>query len=966
MRDYDRLADRAPVRMRKDRCDRVGEEGDGEPDEDPLGGAVGAAHDHQPNAKRGDRHRQLRGYSRQPEGCAGADEVRDADAQVGDQHGGGGEHRPADPVLLAHELGEALAGDDAHTRCQLLHDRQRDRDQDDRPQQAVAGFGSGFGVRGDQAGAEQPQKRENAGAARTKARRQTRSAKGGRPDPTHDGRYSDRHRTLRLQRSRRPVYSVLAEEPEAPAPAARKHRLEHIVDRDDAQHLLVLVDDWDRREVVVGHQPRDLLEGRVGGETGDLVLDLRVQSAAARHAQQRGHGDAARERGVRGSHEHGGQQLRRDRAAPNCLQRISGGRGGVQQHEVRAHQPARLGRVIAEQRAHLHSMADGQQSQDRLAPVLLELADDVGCVVRRHPREDRCDLRVRAVLEELPLVLVVELLEHVGLELAIIVADRLDDLLALASRCRLHEIGDLGGVELGQLGVRHSQAHRRDVPHERLHAGPVDESSERDVGARRLGQQAAKAAARARVDAHHAPGSGEQRELDLVRAHQSRALDVDQLPVEQVAFEEHLLWTALEVAQVELGLAQHHAGGSDVGDPVDAHERGPPGHGHQHARDRWVADAAQAHDQILDLAQLLSVGVAQWAADDRGEVEDRRHLRGGRVHAGHRTPIFGALGTGTAAASRSTSRPLASPRPARRLPAPRRRVRSMLVAVLPFWISIAALSLVQGALVAVPGSLPASPLSRPRGLGWAVIPPLSVIAFVLIARTAEHASAQGLTYLALGAVPLLAALALGWLLWDAHPPRPRRALLAVVLFGLAWIDRGGLVGEAAALILTALSCVALGVLLAAVTPARWLGAGIVAMAVADTTLVVSDLLQRPNDALNAARPAAGLPRLQSEVFGSAVMGYGDLFIAAALGGLLAAAATRPLQLRTARLTALLALGFDLLFFLVDELPATVPVALALIAVTVSRRRRSARRGRARAGSPLASARARSARVPSAR
>ncbi len=60
------------------------------------------------------------------------------------------------------------------------------------------------------------------------------------------------------------------------------------------------------------------------------------------------------------------------------------------------------------------------------------------------------------------------------------------------------------------------------------------------------------------------------------------------------------------------------------------------------------------------------------------------------------------------------------------------------------------------------------------------------------------------------------------------------------------------------------------------------------MALADSALVISDLLQRPNNALNAAHPAAGLPQLQSAVVGSAVMGYGDLFIAGVLGGLLAA------------------------------------------------------------------------------
>jgi len=259
----------------------------------------------------------------------------------------------------------------------------------------------------------------------------------------------------------------------------------------------------------------------------------------------------------------------------------------------------------------------------------------------------------------------------------------------------------------------------------------------------------------------------------------------------------------------------------------------------------------------------------------------------------------------------------------------------------PFWISIAVLSLAQGALVAVPRALTADPpareLARLRGRRWALIPPASIVGFVLIASLAERASADGLTYLALIAVPILAALALGWLQWYAQLPRPLWALLAIPLFALAWADRTGLAGEAAALCLSALSCAALGTLLAAVTPPRWLAAGIVAMAVADTALVVSDLLQKPNNALNAAHPAAGLPQLQNEVFGTAVMGYGDLFVAGVLGALLAGAMGRRWQLRGAALAAALALCFDLLFFVVDELPATVPIALTLLVLMASRR-----------------------------
>jgi len=258
---------------------------------------------------------------------------------------------------------------------------------------------------------------------------------------------------------------------------------------------------------------------------------------------------------------------------------------------------------------------------------------------------------------------------------------------------------------------------------------------------------------------------------------------------------------------------------------------------------------------------------------------------------------------------------------------------------MPFWLSIAALSLAQAATV-----LPARPIARRlparlRSRRWALVPPLSVIGFVFLARLAERASADALTYLALVAVPLLAALALGSL---THGARPLRALAVVPLFALAWAARGALAGEAAAVALSALSCVALGVLLAAVTPPRWLAAGIILMALADTALVIADLLQRPNNALNAAHPAAGLPRLQSAAFGSAVMGYGDLFIAGVLGALLVASLGVPTQRLGAALTCLFALAFDLLFFVLAELPATVPVALALVAIAIRRRRRAAR------------------------
>jgi len=274
----------------------------------------------------------------------------------------------------------------------------------------------------------------------------------------------------------------------------------------------------------------------------------------------------------------------------------------------------------------------------------------------------------------------------------------------------------------------------------------------------------------------------------------------------------------------------------------------------------------------------------------------------------------------------------------------RRKVaRLSWIAVPPFWLSIAVLSVVQGALVALVGDGRAVGRAIPglqwaagrRSRLWAAIPPLSVIVFVFVAQAAARASAQSLTYLALVAVPILAALALGWL---ARGARPLLLPIAVALFVLAWADRGGLVGEIAALALSALSCVALGALFAVLTPARWLALGIVLMAGADAALVVSELLQHPNEVLTAAHPAGGLPRLQAAIFGSAAMGYGDLFVAGIFGGMLARNWGRALQLRGAMLVVALALAFDLLFFAVEVLPATVPVALALVVLLFVRRR----------------------------
>jgi hypothetical protein len=253
---------------------------------------------------------------------------------------------------------------------------------------------------------------------------------------------------------------------------------------------------------------------------------------------------------------------------------------------------------------------------------------------------------------------------------------------------------------------------------------------------------------------------------------------------------------------------------------------------------------------------------------------------------------------------------------------------------------------VQAAAVALPRahSIPMlEQLSqRLRSPWWALVPLLS-IAGVVWAINAQSGTADVLTWVALIAIPPLAAAALGATM---HGGRPWLAPLAAVLFLVAWQAREHLAGELAGTLLSGLSCVTLGVLLVSVAPHGWLKVGIVLMAVADVILIGAETLQPASTVLNAAAPPAELPQLQRAHFGHAVIGYGDYFIAGVFGALLAAEGRR--QGRVALLVFGLSLAYDALFLVLDTLPATVPVAVALLIVE-ARSRRPPREDAAAAG-----------------
>jgi hypothetical protein len=250
-----------------------------------------------------------------------------------------------------------------------------------------------------------------------------------------------------------------------------------------------------------------------------------------------------------------------------------------------------------------------------------------------------------------------------------------------------------------------------------------------------------------------------------------------------------------------------------------------------------------------------------------------------------------------------------------------------------FGVAIVLLGGVQAAIVALPGAGWPPIGWRPSGRGWAFVAPASIVV-VVAAISATPGVADALTWIALVAVPLLAAAALGWAIRGA---RPVWAVAAVVLFAVAYAWEGSLAGDVAALLLTALSCVTLGRLVAALAPTVLIKAGLIVTAIVDTTLIVANQLQAPNAVLNAAAPGPHLPQLQLAALGPAQMGYGDLFVAGLLGAALAAEGrwTVPAALATFAFASLM----DLLFLVTDLLPATVPVAAALITVELWERRR---------------------------
>jgi hypothetical protein len=236
------------------------------------------------------------------------------------------------------------------------------------------------------------------------------------------------------------------------------------------------------------------------------------------------------------------------------------------------------------------------------------------------------------------------------------------------------------------------------------------------------------------------------------------------------------------------------------------------------------------------------------------------------------------------------------------------------------------LGLVQAAVVLLPRA------PRPRWLTtlrrhWLLVvgPAAAITAATFIPRVASTL-ASDLSTLALIAVPPLAAAGIAWGMRLRHLAL---VLLVPVLFAVAWADPHGTVGEAAGLVLVSLSAVALAVLVVGILPTRVAKIGICVWAAVDLSVALAHHLEEASRPIFQATPAVG-PHLQFQrvVLGSASMEYADLFVAAGLGAILAVEGRR--RGVASVLLAVFATVSSLFFLITDTLPATVPIALAML------------------------------------
>ena len=250
---------------------------------------------------------------------------------------------------------------------------------------------------------------------------------------------------------------------------------------------------------------------------------------------------------------------------------------------------------------------------------------------------------------------------------------------------------------------------------------------------------------------------------------------------------------------------------------------------------------------------------------------------------------------------------------------------------MPFGWGYAVLVLLQALTVAlVRPTARSARLPRHPVLG---LLPLAAIGGLVAVLGAVPAAVGLATDLAALAVPILALVAAVHVRRAAVP----LALAAPVLWLVAWRAPVSAWTQLAGDLLIVLAAVALGRMTGWIAPRPALAVGIVLAAVVDVWQVLTVQVAPVTAALAAAVPPRGLPALQQLELHGAGMGWGDAYLAALVGVVVAASGRATVA--AAAVTAIAGLALGLLFGVLDLLPATVPPALGLLAAGAVERRR---------------------------
>jgi len=241
---------------------------------------------------------------------------------------------------------------------------------------------------------------------------------------------------------------------------------------------------------------------------------------------------------------------------------------------------------------------------------------------------------------------------------------------------------------------------------------------------------------------------------------------------------------------------------------------------------------------------------------------------------------------------------------------------------MPYGWPFLVLVLLQALAVAVvrdPGELPR--IRRHPALG---LLPLALIGGLVVVLGAWPRGVELATALAAVAVPLL-ALAAGLHVRRWAVPI---AIAAPLLWLAAWRLAPGPWPDLAADLLIVMAAATLGRLTGWVAP-RWaLAIGVLLATGVDIWQVAQIQVQPVAEALGAAEPPSGLPSLQELRLAGATMGWGDVYIAALVGAIVAV--SRRAAIAAVAGCAVGGLLLGLLFAWVQFVPATVGPALGLI------------------------------------